>query len=327
MRIAIFSKATRETRSGNWVTASRWKKLLRSAKHRVSILHDEHEVETCEADLLIGLHARRSGKALRIFKRINPCGSTIVALTGTDIYRDLSPTRIRKSTTAIRSLNECDQIILLQPLMAKRLRAAWRQKSSVVLMDAANVNAPTRRDWSSPLNACVVGHLRYEKDPLRAAMAVRTLPRDVAIEITHAGRALTDSFQHRADRELHQNANWNWLGSVEHTEVQQLMRTSDVLINSSRAEGAPNVLFEAISWRLPIIASKIDGHVGVLGSGYRGYFKVGDTNGLQKLLVRCATDESFYRQLVSSNEVLANKYRPGNELKMLLGAINCHPIA
>jgi len=99
------------------------------------------------------------------------------------------------------------------------------------------------------------------------------------------------------------------------------MRTSDVLINSSRAEGAPNVLFEAIGHRLPIIASKIDGHVGVLGSDYRGYFKVGDTNGLQRLLMRCATDEKFYRQLVSSVDKLAQKYRPGNELKMLQKAI------
>ena len=99
------------------------------------------------------------------------------------------------------------------------------------------------------------------------------------------------------------------------------MRNSDVLVNSSRSEGAPNVLFEAIGWRLPIIASRIDGHVGVLGADYRGYFKVGDTDGLQKLLVRCARDEAFYRQLVTAVEKLARKYQPGNELKMLQKAI------
>lgn len=321
MQIAIFSKATRETRSGNWVTASRWKKILRSAGYRVSILHDESAIETCSADLLIGLHARRSAKALRVFKRVNPRGSTMVALTGTDIYRDLSPTRKRQSATATRSLNDCDRIILLQPLMAKRLRAAWRTKSSVVMMDVSKVSAPAKRKVKSSLNACVVGHLRYEKDPLRAAMAVRKLPRNSSIEVTHAGGALSDSFQYRADREMNQNENWNWLGSVEYVKVQQLMRSSDVLVNSSRSEGAPNVLFEAIGWRLPIIASKIDGHVGVLGADYQGYYKVGDTEGLQKLLVRCARDEAFYRQLVSSVDKLAKKYRPGNELKMLRKAI------
>ena len=321
MQIAIFSKATRETRSGNWITASRWRKLLRSAGYRVAIVHDESEIETCSADLLIGLHARRSAKALRIFKRVNPGGSTMVAMTGTDIYRDLSPSRKRQSAAATRSLDDCDRIILLQPLMAKRLRTAWRAKSSVVMMDASKVKAPAKRTVKSTLGACVVGHLRYEKDPLRAAMAVRKLPRDVSIEVTHAGGALSDSFQVRAERELSQNENWNWLRSVEYAKVQQLMRNSDVLVNSSRSEGAPNVLFEAIGWRLPIIASRIDGHVGVLGADYRGYFKVGDTDGLQKLLVRCARDEAFYRQLVTAVEKLARKYQPGNELKMLQKAI------
>ena len=246
----------------------------------------------------------------------------MVALTGTDIYRDLSPSRKHQSATATRSLNDCDHIILLQPLMAKRLGRKWRLKSSVVLMDVPKVKAPARRRLSTgTLKACVVGHMRYEKDPLRSAMAVRKLPRNVSIEVTHVGRALTDSFQNRADRESCQNQNWNWLGSVPFVKVQRLMRSYDVLINSSRAEGAPNVLFEAIGWRLPVIASKIDGHVGILGSDYPGYFKVGDTDGLQKLLVRCAKDEAFYRQLVAAVEKLARKYRPGNELKMLRKAI------
>ena len=321
MQIAIFSKATRNTRSGNWVTANRWQTLLRSAGHRVSILHDEDEFENCSADLLIGLHARRSARALKIFKRINPGGTTMVVLTGTDLYGDLSPGRKRRSATAVGSLNRCDRIILLQPLMARRLTGTWRSKSSVVLMDVPKNKAVAKRKSGSTFKACVVGHLRYEKDSLRAAMAVRKLPGDVSIEVTQVGGALSDSLQERADRELRNNANWNWLGSVPHAKVQHLMRTSDVLINSSRSEGAPNVLFEAIGWRLPVIASKIDGHVGVMGSDYRGYFKPGDTDGLQKLLVRCARDEKFYRQLVDSVEVLAKKYRPGNELKALQDAI------
>ena len=256
MQISIFSKATRSTRSGNWVTASRWQSVLQSAGHQVSVLHDESEIEDCSADVLIGLHARRSGKALRIFKRKNPQSATVVALTGTDIYCDLSPTRKRQSATAIRSLNECDQIILLQPLMAKRLRVALRKKSTVVLMDVAKGNATAKKKIDGKLKVCVVGHLRYEKDPMRAAMAVRDFPNDLSVQVTHAGKALTDSLQFRAEREVDRNANWNWLGSVPYSNVQKLMRNSHVLVNSSRTEGAPNVLFEAISWRLPVIASR-----------------------------------------------------------------------
>ena len=152
-------------------------------------------------------------------------------------------------------------------------------------------------------------------------MAVRSLPSDVSISVAHAGKALSESFEKRATCEAKQNENWNWLGSISHPKAQQLMRSSDVLINSSRAEGAPNVLFEALSWRLPVLASKIDGHLGVLGSSYPGYFNVGDTKQLRKLLIRCCGDKSFYAELVRCTDSLAKPYAPGNELKCLLAAI------
>ena len=320
MKIAIFSLATPETRSGNWVTASRWQRSLRSAGHRVAILHEVGQVDDCDAEILIGLHARRSGPALLHFKKLYPERKTIVALSGTDIYRDLSPTRKRQSATAIKSLNTCDQIVLLQPLMAKRMQPVWRSKSTVVMMDEVKRRVP-KRNVGKVLQACVVGHLRSEKDPFRAAMAVRDFPQDLSVVVKHVGGARTDSFRQRASLESKRNANWNWLGSVEYREAQSLMRSSDLLVNTSRSEGAPNVLFEAIGHRLPIIASKIDGHVGVLGADYRGYFKTGDTSGLQRLLVRCAKDVGFYQQLLSSMDALAKKYRPGSELKSLLNAV------
>jgi hypothetical protein len=83
------------------------------------------------------------------------------------------------------------------------------------------------------------------------------------------------------------------------------------------------VLFEAIGFRLPIVVSKIDGHVGVLGKEYQGYFNVGDTAGLRKTLVKCVRNATFYSQLLKSIDVLAKKYRPGSELKSLLEAIAC----
>ena len=274
-------------------------------------------------DLLIGLHARHSSKALLQFRSRYPERLTVVALTGTDIYGDLSPTRKRQPRLAIRSLDETDRILLLQPLMRRRLRAAWKAKSSVVMMDAqpkgnASRSAPAQR---GALRACVVGHMRYEKDPLRAAMAVRDLQEGSGIKVTHAGQALNDSFQRRADREHAGNPNWHWRGSLSRKQVDRLMESSDLLINSSRSEGAPNVLFEAIGFRLPVLVTKIDGHVGVLGKGYPGYFSLGDTKALQKLLVRCHQDGGFYRRLVSCVDQLAVKYAAGKEQRSLIAAI------
>ena len=324
MKIAIFSAATRKSRSGNWVTASRWASLLRSAGHHVGILHSADQIEGSAADVLIGLHARRSGPAVLKFRKMFPQRLAMVALTGTDLYGDLSPTRKRHSKTATKSLDVCSQIILLQPLMARRLKQSWKLKSSVVMMDVAAKKRASVRKSQQPLRVCVVGHLRHEKDPFRAAMAVRKLPDGVQVHVVHAGQALSDSFRIRAESEGVRNENWNWIGSITHSEVTTLMQRCDLLVNTSRSEGAPNVLFEAMSKRLPVIASKIDGHVGVLGKAYRGYFEVGNTAALHNMLVRCATNESFYALLSTSIDSLVKKYKPGNERKALLKAIaNC----
>ena len=322
MRIGIFSATDQSSRSGNWVTAQRWQSLLQQAGHRVSIVHDEHQASQTHYDLLIGLHARRSSKALLRFRERYPESRTMVALTGTDLYQDLAPSQKREPKLAIRSLDRCDRIILLQPLMSEKLPAKWKSKSSVVMMDAVARGEPRLRTLAdATIRACVVGHMRHEKDPLRAAMAVRKLPADISITVTHAGNALTDSFQQRAAREDAQNSNWNWLGSVSPSRVEQLMDQSDLLINSSRNEGAPNVLFEAIGFRLPMLVTKIDGHVGVLGNDYPGYFPVGKTEALQKLLRRCLDDKAYYRSLVFHIDALAAKYKSGNELDSLLAAI------
>ena len=312
MRILIFTPATRASRTGNWATASRWQRLLRDAGHQVDIAHEESPKSSSafdNAELLIGLHARRSGKTLIRFKKKHPHRAAIVALTGTDLYRDLSPNRQRKSATAIQALDICDQIILLQPLMSNRLRSAWRKKSSVVMMDALASARPRPKAIASPLKVCVVGHLRHEKDPLRTAMAVRKLPADVDIKVTHVGAALTPALHNRAEDESASNPNWQWRGSVNQSQVSRLMQSSHVLVNSSRVEGAPNVLFEAIGFGLPAIVSRIDGHVGVMGKAYCGYFPLGDHHELKKLMIRCLNSPSFYQRLCKSMLELQNKYK------------------
>jgi glycosyltransferase involved in cell wall biosynthesis len=48
---------------------------------------------------------------------------------------------------------------------------------------------------------------------------------------------------------------------------------------------------------VPVVASKISGLIGTLGKNYPGYFPVGDTRALARLLDRAALDAGFYRTL------------------------------
>ena len=57
------------------------------------------------------------------------------------------------------------------------------------------------------------------------------------------------------------------------------------------------MLSESISSGLPLIASEIDGNVGLLGDNYSGYFPVGNERELAKLLEKAENEPSFLDEL------------------------------
>ena len=69
------------------------------------------------------------------------------------------------------------------------------------------------------------------------------------------------------------------------------------MILSSRLEGGANVVSEAIVLGVPILASQIDGNIGLLGDDYPAYFPVGDGKALGELIERAASDAAFLAKL------------------------------
>ena len=79
-------------------------------------------------------------------------------------------------------------------------------------------------------------------------------------------------------------------------------------------EGSSNVLSEALASGVPVVASKISGLMGTLGNRFTGYFPVGNTEKLRKLLLRAERDPVFYRSLKRHCEDLAHLVEPKREL-------------
>jgi glycosyltransferase involved in cell wall biosynthesis len=142
----------------------------------------------------------------------------------------------------------------------------------------------------------VIGHLRPVKDPLRTAYAARRL-NGANIRIVQAGRALGSAEARRARAEMERNPRYRWIGELPHWKARQLLAASDLLSLTSVMEGSANVLSEALASSVPVVASKISGLIGTLGKRYPGYFRVGDTRALARLLERAASDDDFYRTL------------------------------
>ena len=304
MRIFIVTPAPAGSRSGNRVTALRWARMLRALDHQVT-LSDQYDGSS--ADVMIALHARRSSKAAASFRG----GRLVVVLTGTDVYGDLP-----RSKAAQRSLDCADAIIALQPNVFGRLETRWHGKTHVVLQSVprpASLPSPRKRSF----DVCVVGHLRDVKDPMRTAMAARTLPADSRVAVLHVGAALTQAYERRAMAEMRCNQRYRWLGEKPRWQARRIIARSRLLVLSSQMEGGAHVIAEALVAGTPIVCTRIEGTAGQLGDHYPGYFEVGDTAGLSALMRRAESDEAFYRQLVRFGRRLAPQFSPLRERKAL----------
>ena len=312
MKIGIVTPAPPNSRHGNRVTAIRWAKILRGLGNRVSILQ---AYDGKPYDLLIALHARKSYLSIINFRRQNPDTPIIVALTGTDLYRDIPSSRQARA-----SLNVATGIVVLQPKAIEELRPGWRKKARVIYQSVKNkTSRSTSNNWmktsasNGSFNVCVIGHLRAVKDPFRTVMAARLLPDSSRIRVLQVGGAMTDAMANRARKEMSINKRYRWLGEQPKARVRRILAKSHLCVLSSHMEGGANVLSEAIGASIPILASRVDGNAGILGEGYPGYFDVGDTTYLAHLLTRAETSPGYLSELKEWTKSLAPLIDPARE--------------
>ncbi len=315
MRIQIICPAPAGSRSGNRITALRWAGILRRLGHRVRITQRYNGERS---DLLIALHARRSADSVRGFRKRHPDKPIVVALTGTDIYRDVS-----RSRAARRAMELADRLVALQPRALRNVPRQLRRKGRVIYQSAKETGGHIRRTREY-FDVAVVGHLRKVKDPFRAALASRWLPPASRVRVLHAGAPLERGMAARARAEDRRNPRYRWLGELSPGSARRQLARSRLLVLSSLMEGGANVISEAVVDGVPVLASRIPGNVGLLGADYPGYFPACHTAALTRLLGRAETDAKFYARLKKHCARRARQFDPARERaawKKLLGGL------
>jgi putative glycosyltransferase (TIGR04348 family) len=303
-RIAIITPALSDANDGNWQTARRWAAFLRR-RYDVAIARDW---DGAPADAMIALHARRSAAAI---ERFAASGSPVaLVLTGTDLYRD-----IRTDASAQRSLALARRLVVLQRSGLEELAAPLRRKAEVIYQSARTLapGRPRRRSF----DLLLVGHLRAEKDPMTALRALQALPPDARgygrLRLVHVG----DDKDPRVGAEFREAAaaepRVELRGRLPHARTRQLIRRGRVLLLPSLMEGGANVLIEAVTASVPVLASRIGGSVGMLGPGYDGYFPVGDAAALAELIRRCQEEHGFLDHLARQCARRAPLFAPARE--------------
>jgi len=290
MNIFMACPAPTGSRHGNRVTAERWARILRSLGHQLTI---SNKYSDSPCDLMVALHARKSYPAIARYRKRYPNGPLIIALTGTDLYGD-----IRTSKRAQKSLELADRLIVLQPCGKAELPAHLRKKVRIIYqsVEPMHRNSIKSERW---FDVCVLGHLREVKDPFRAAEALPMLPDSSRVRIIQVGKAMNAKMAWRAMALAKEEPRYRWYGEVSRIQARRILGRSRLLVLSSVMEGGANVLSEATVAGVPVLASRIPGNIGLLGGRYSGYFPVGDTRALARLLHRAEKDTFYYQRLTS----------------------------
>ena len=303
-RVCIVTPALADANNGNWHTARRWCEFLRGvADAQITLAWDGAPV-----DALIALHARRSAESIERFRAAQPSAPLGLVMTGTDLYRDL-----QIDPRAQHSLECASHIVVLQDEGLHTLPGPACAKARSIVQSAPRL---VRHDQARTYTGFVaVGHLRDEKDPLTLVQAVRRLPADALIRVVHIGNPLDAALADEARRTMHDCPHYRWLGGLAPAAARRWIARSRALVHMSRMEGGANVVIEAVRSQVPVLASRIDGNVGLLGRDYGGYFETGDAEALAALMLRFAGDPAFAARLGAQCRVREPRFAPAEEAR------------
>jgi putative glycosyltransferase (TIGR04348 family) len=307
--VALITPALAAANNGNWQTAQRWARMLAG----------DYEVRLVQAwggepaDLMLALHARRSAASIEAWS----CAQRplVVALTGTDLYRDLPA----GDAAALRSLAVADRLIVLHEGAPADLPAEHRAKCVVCFQATAlrqSLPKTTRH-----LRALMVGHLRNEKDPRTAFAAMRLLATRQDIAFDHIGGALDVALGKEAEALMKEQPRYHWLGALPHAATLRRIQRAHLLVHTSVMEGGAHVVMEAIRCGTPVLASRVSGNVGMLGRDYRGYFEPGDAAGLAARLQQLRDDPAMLPRLRAQCNERSPLFEPAREQATLKSVI------
>jgi putative glycosyltransferase (TIGR04348 family) len=316
MEILIVTPAAKHSRSGNRATATRWRKIFGYLGHNVTVV-DKYQNQP--AEVMIAIHAWRSAEAIQQFSKLHPASALVVVLSGTDAYQYINT----HPHETLASLQLADQLVGLHSKIYNVIPKEFHKKIRVIYQSAQFL--PGSYSKTNNFNVCVAGHLRKEKDPLRPAYAARYLPDNSHITIHHYGKAHSYEWVKKARLEEASNTRYRWHGEVSQSYLREKMLNSDLLALPSYMEGGANIVSEALALNLPVVASRIDGSVGLLGEQYPGYFETGNTHDLCKLLRKAENNPLFYDKLHLACQQRRSLFHPSKETlgwKTLLQEIN-----
>jgi glycosyltransferase involved in cell wall biosynthesis len=213
---------------------------------------------------------------------------------------------------------------VLQPRGLDELPAAARGKARVIYQSAPRLHPARLRARprpGMPLDIAMIGHLREEKDPRTFMDAARHV-RVPGVRLLHIGAALDPALGALARATAAATPAYRWLGALPHMAARRRLRHCHAMVIASRMEGGANVIIEAVTSGVPVLASDIPGNAGMLGEDYAGLFAPGDAAALARLVERSVLDARFAGRLRRQCAARARLFAPAAERARLLDLVD-----
>ena len=171
---------------------------------------------------------------------------------------------------------------------------------TVVIHNAVDVQAtPRARPGEGPPLVVSVGRLKYPKDTRTLLEAAARVPGDWHLEVVGDGPERPELEPLTSDR-------LRLVG--ERDDVPALLATASVFVLSSRSEGLPISVIEAMAAGLPVIASAVGGVGEQVEDGVTGLLvPAGDVDALADALERLLADPELRRSMGEAGRARAEE--------------------
>ena len=314
MKVCVASPYPLTELKGNTVTTERIVELLCAGgiEARGSHLFDGEA-----AEILIALHAVKGAPAIFDYRKKFPEGRVILLITGTDLYESLPA----GSEVGHRALREADRIVVVQEAAIARLPEEVRGRAVVIpaSLDAIEIEA---EPVSPPFAISVVGHPRPVKRPFLTIEAVAKHPAWAEVEVWQIGEALDEGSFREGQEWVKRDSRYRWFGGMVREEALRRCAQSSLTINSSILEGGANAVLEAMTMGVPVLASRIEGNVGMLGEDYPGYFEEGELGDVLEAIVEGRVDMQAWVELARARLPLFSRETESSSWLELLADLN-----
>ena len=256
---------------GNTITVRRIAEALRRLGLEVeTVAYAEGDGIFIPADVTHVFHASRFARFWRREKgHLAPPSPLVVTMTGTDVNVDLFDESGRYDV--FWTLQHAAAVVLFSDEAREMLLTQWSGDPSRLYVVPQGLSAfpsappedcaryvPPKRGFTFLLPAGIrpIKNVRFAVRGLK-----RLRERGLDVYLVIAGPVLDPAEGERVRRAAQEEREWvTYVGEVPHACMPALYAQADVVLNTSRAEGQPAALIEALHFGVPVLASNVAGN-------------------------------------------------------------------